>query len=215
MSEPRFKRRKEQRPAEIAEAALAAFSENGYAATRVDDVARRAGVSKGLLYLYFKTKEELFKAVIRNFVAPKVTMLRKSIDESELTTEQFLRGPFLALIKSLPDSPVRIVLRLMIAEGSRHPDLIAFYWENVVEPGLDALRLLIGKGVANGEFRPTAVEKFPQLLISPVVLSIVWKILFDKRSNGAPALDANKLIDAHIDAMITFMKTEATAGATR
>jgi AcrR family transcriptional regulator len=93
--EPRFRRRKEDRPQEITEAALAAFAEKGYAATRVDDVARRAGVSKGLLYLYFKTKEDLFKAVIRSFVVPKIDELTAIIDSSELTSEEFLRGPFL------------------------------------------------------------------------------------------------------------------------
>ena len=87
MPEPRFRRRKEDRPQEITEAALAAFAEKGYAATLVDDVAKRAGVSKGLLYLYFKTKEDLFKAVIRSFVVPRIDALTAIIDSSELSSE--------------------------------------------------------------------------------------------------------------------------------
>ncbi len=117
MPKPRFRRRKEDRPQEITAAALAAFAEKGYAATRVDDVARRAGVSKGLLYLYFKTKEELFKAVIRSFVIPRIEALTDIIDRSELSSEEFLRGPFLEFVKTLPGSPFRILIRLMIAEG--------------------------------------------------------------------------------------------------
>ena len=106
MPEPRFRRRKEDRPQEITEAALTAFAEKGYAATRVDDVAKRAGVSKGLLYLYFKTKEDLFKAVIRSFVVPKIDDLTAIIDASELSSEEFLRGPFLDFAKTLPGSPI-------------------------------------------------------------------------------------------------------------
>ena len=115
MAQPRFRRRKEERPQEIAEAALAAFAEKGYAATRVDDVAKRAGVSKGLLYLYFKTKEELFKAVVRSFVVPRIDALVAIMDSSEMSSEEFLRGPFLEFVKTLPGSPVSVLIRLMIA----------------------------------------------------------------------------------------------------
>ena len=120
MAEPRFQRRKEDRPAEITQAALAAFAEKGYAATRVDEVAKRAGVSKGLLYLYFKTKEDLFKAVIRSFLSPRIDALISNIEETELSAEEFLRGPFLAFARSLPKSPAKILVRLMIAEGPKH-----------------------------------------------------------------------------------------------
>ncbi len=78
--QPRYQRRKQDRPQEITDAALAAFAEKGYAATRVDDVAKRAGISKGLLYLYFKTKEELFKAVVRSFVVPRIDALTQIIE---------------------------------------------------------------------------------------------------------------------------------------
>ena len=105
MPEPRFHRRKEERPQEITEAALAAFAEKGYAATKVDEVAKRAGVSKGLLYLYFKTKEDLFKAVIRSFVVPKIDELTAIIDSSELSSEEFLRGPFLDFVRPSPAHP--------------------------------------------------------------------------------------------------------------
>ncbi len=94
MTEPRFQRRKEDRPAEITRAALAAFAENGYAATKVDEVAKRAGVSKGLLYLYFKTKEDLFKAVIRSFISPRIDALIENIEQSELSAEDLFAVRF-------------------------------------------------------------------------------------------------------------------------
>jgi AcrR family transcriptional regulator len=208
MSEPRFQRRKEDRPAEITEAALAAFAEKGYAATRVDDVAKRAGVSKGLLYLYFKTKEDLFKAVIRSFVEPRITDLSTSLDESELGAEAFIRGPFLSFIKSLPNSPIRIVFRLMISEGHKHPDLTAYYWSNVVTRGLAMLRKLVARGVANGEFKKTAVDDFPQLLISPVLFSIFWKTLFEKYD----PLDSDRFMETHIDTLLAYIKLDPKAG---
>ena len=91
--EPRYRRRKEDRPQEIIAAAFAAFAENGYTATRVDEVAKRAGVSKGLMYLYFKTKDELFKAVVRNVVVRRVDALIADVEETELSSEDYLRGP--------------------------------------------------------------------------------------------------------------------------
>ena len=206
MAEPRFQRRKEDRPAEITEAALAAFAEKGYAATRVDEVARRAGVSKGLLYLYFKTKEDLFKAVIRSFLSPRVDALIKNIEETELSAEEFLRGPFLAFAKSLPGSPAKILVRLMIAEGPKYPDLVDWYWDNVVSKALIALRTLIERGVDNGEFRESAVSEFPQLLVTPVFFSMIFTIVFKQQMN----LDTDRFIEAHVEIVLDSIKADSS-----
>ena len=204
MPEPRFRRRKENRPQEITEAALAAFAEKGYAATRVDEVAKRAGISKGLLYLYFKTKEDLFKAVIRSFVVPKIDELTAIVDESELSSEEFLRGPFLEFVKSVPGSPISILVRLMISEGPKHPDLLQFYWDNVVSRGLAVLKVLLDRGVANGEFRHSVVNELPHLFVMPVVFSVIFKLLFEKQCP-----DTDKLIEAQIDLLIAHMKGDS------
>ena len=206
MAVPRFQRRKEDRPAEITEAALAAFAEKGYAATRVDEVAKRAGVSKGLLYLYFKTKEDLFKAVIRSFLSPRIDALISNIEETELSAEDFLRGPFLAFARSLPKSPAKILVRLMIAEGPKHPDLIAWYWDNVVSRALAALRSLIERGVDNGEFRVSALNEFPQLLVTPVLFSVVWLNIFQPHSN----LDTDRFIEAHVEMVLDSIKVKTS-----
>ncbi len=202
MAEPRYRRRKEDRPDEITAAALSAFAENGYAATRVEEVAKRAGVSKGLLYLYFKTKEELFKAVVRSVVIPRVDALELALDQSELSAEAFLRGPMLDFMQRIPGSPVGIIVRLMIAEAPKHPDLVDFYWQNVVSRGLGALQRILDRGVENGEFRRTAVNEIPQLLIAPVILSVIWKLLFEKRS-----LDTDRLIECHIDMVLNYIRS--------
>ena len=201
MGAPRYQRRKEDRPQEITEAAFGAFAENGFTATKVEDVARRAGVSKGLLYVYFKTKEELFKAVIRSVVTPRLDELTRTLDASDLSAEAFIRGPVLEFMKRVPGSPVSVVIRLMISEAPKHPDLVEYYWQNVASRGLGALRQLLRRGVDNGEFRETAVNDLPQLLVAPVMMSIVWGIVFADRS-----LDTDKLIETHVDMILAYIK---------
>ena len=201
MAQPRYRRRKEDRPQEITAAAFTAFAEKGYAATRVEEVAQRAGVSKGLLYLYFKTKEELFKAVVRSVVIPRVDALENELEASELSAEEFIRGPVLEFMKRLPGSPVSVVIRLMIAEAPRHPDLVEFYWENVASRGIGALQQLLDRGVENGEFHRTAVNDLPQLLLAPVMMSIVWGLVFSQRP-----LDTDKLIETNIEMILAYIR---------
>ena len=201
MPEPSYQRRKEERPQEITAAALNAFAENGYSATRVDDVAKRAGVSKGLLYLYFKTKEELFKSVIRSFVIPRIDALTSVIEKSDMSSEAFLRGPFLEFAKKMPGSPISVIVRLMIAEGPKHPDLVQFYWDNVVSRGLATINELLERGVRNGEFEKSAVSTQPELFIMPVVFSVIFTLLF-----GEKTIDTDRLIETQIDLLITHLK---------
>ena len=205
MPKPRFRRRKEDRPQEITAAALHAFAEKGYAATRVDDVAKKAGVSKGLLYLYFKTKEDLFKAVIRSFVVPRIDALRDVIDNADMSSEEFLRGPFLEFVKTLPGSPISILVRLMISEGPKHPDLLQFYWDNVISRGLGAINELLERGIQNGEFRRSVVTELPHLFVMPVMFSVIFKLLFEKQCP-----DTDKLIETQVDLLIAHMKGDAS-----
>jgi len=200
MPEPRYQRRKEDRPQEITDAAFAAFAENGYAATRIEEVAKRAGVSKGLMYLYFKTKEELFKAVIRNVVMRRIDTLIEVLESTEMQSEDFMRGPMAEFMKLVPGSPIAVVIRLLLSEGPRHPDLVDYYWENVVSRALAAITGFVERGVERGEFRKTEVSELPQLIVAPVMLGMIWKLLFTKRS-----LDTDKLIDTHIDMILTYI----------
>jgi AcrR family transcriptional regulator len=201
MTEPRYRRRKENRPQEITAAAFEAFAEKGFARTRVDDVAKRAGVSKGLLYLYFKTKEELFKAVVKSVVIRRVDQLIENVESTELSSEDFIRGPLLSFLQQLPGSPVAIVIRLLISEGPRHPDLVDYYYDNVVAKGLAAISGFVKRGIARGEFRDSAVSDLPHLVLAPVMLSIIWGIIFTNRR-----LDTDTLIETQIDMILTHIK---------
>ncbi|MCH9696334.1 MAG: TetR/AcrR family transcriptional regulator [Gammaproteobacteria bacterium] len=202
MSEPRYQRRKQDRPQEITAAAFDAFAENGYAATRVEEVARRAGVSKGLMYLYFKTKEELFKAVVKSVVVRRVDALIDTVEGTEMSSEAFIRGPVLDFMKRIPDSPVAVVIRLLISEGQRYPDLVDYYYENVVSRGLAAITRLVERGVERGEFKPSAVTDLPHLFVAPVVLSVIWRILFSKNS-----FDTDRFMETQINLILTQIKT--------
>jgi len=201
----RYQRRKDERPAQLTEAAMEEFAANGYDATPVEAVARRAGVSKGLLYLYFKTKEDLFKAVVRNYLSPRIDALIAKIDDTDLGVEEFLRGPFYEMTRDLPRSRMRHLFRLMIAEGPKHPDLTRWYWDNVLSKGLAALQRLIRRGVASGEIRPSAIEQFPQLLVSPVMFSMMWSLIMQRHHE----LDTDAFIKAHIDIVLLAIRKES------
>ena len=201
MAEPRYRRRKEDRPKEITAAAFDAFAEKGFAATRVDDVAKRAGVSKGLLYLYFKTKEELFKAVVKSVVIRRVDRLIENVETTELSSEEFIRGPLLSFLKQIPGSPVAIVIRLLISEGPRHPDLVNYYYDNVVSKGLAAISGFVARGVDRGEFRQSVISDLPHLVLAPVMLSIIWGIIFKDKQ-----LDTDTLIETQIDMILAHIK---------
>lgn len=200
-SEPKYQRRKEDRPQEIADAAFAAFAEKGYAATRIDDVAKRAGVSKGLTYLYYKTKEDLFKAVVKNVVVRRVDTLIGDVESTDLSSEDFLRGPLLGFMKRVPGSPIAIVIRLLISEGPRHPDLVDYYYENVVARGLGAIRQFVARGVERGEFRREALEVQPHLFLAPMMMSIIWRLVFSDKP-----LNTDQLMESQIDMLLAQLK---------
>jgi AcrR family transcriptional regulator len=200
---PRRRReRKDDRPQEIVAAAFEEFAAKGYAGTRLEDVAARARVSKGLPYLYFKTKEELFKAVVRSVITSHFDLIRGQMETTELSVEDFLKGPFLRFIQELVCSKRVFIVRL--AEGHKHPELTKFYFDTVVSRGLETLRGLIDRGVASGEFRETRLREFPQLLIAPMLMAIIWRALFERHHH----LDTDAMLKTHIDLIVDAIKVK-------
>ena len=203
--------RKDNRPEEIVAAAFEEFAVKGYAGTRLEDVAARAKVSKGLPYLYFKTKEELFKAVIRSVISPMFDALRERMLTTDLSCEDFLKGPFLSFIQELVKSRRILIARLLIAEGHKHPELTQFYYEQVISKGRDALQAFIERGVERGEFRPTALQDFPQLLIAPAAIAVIWRSLFERHHH----LDTDGLLKTHVDLMVEAIRAPDAKGNAR
>jgi AcrR family transcriptional regulator len=203
---PKRRREKNARPQEIVAAAFEEFAEKGFSATRLEDVAARAKVSKGLPYLYFKTKVELFKAVIRSVISSHFEIIRERMESTDLSVEEFLKGPFLHFIQELPGSKRAFIARLLIAEGYKYPELTQFYYENVISRGLAAMRALIDRGIANGEFKPNPLRDYPQLLVAPVLMAIIWRSLFERHYH----VDTDKLLATNIDLLIAAVKAPKT-----
>ncbi len=200
--------RKRQPPQERADAiigaALEEFADKGYAGARLDDVAARAGISKGLVYVYFETKEALFKAAVRRILIPRFESLIAEIEASDLPTADILRGPLLGFMQKLPKSRLRVLLRLMIAEGPKHPDLTAFYHDEVIARGKAFLGRLLERGMTRGEVRPNTLQEFPHLVIAPMLVAVVWSMLFERH---AP-LDTDRMLAAHIENVVTLIAAE-------
>src|SRR5512142_2613766 len=175
---PRWKRRKEARPGEIVAAALELFVEHGYAATRLDDVAQRAGVTKGTMYLYFDGKEALFKAVVRENIVPALEQAETTIDQHEGPTGELIRQLVRGWWQVMGESNVGGLGKLMVAEAHNFPDLVRFYHDEVVKRGHALFARAIQRGIDRGEFRPIDVPFAVRLAISPVFTATLWNHSF-------------------------------------
>ena len=201
----RWRRRKTARPAEILAAALASFAERGFAATRLEDVAARAGVTKGTLYLYFDNKEELFKAVVRQELVPNLeraeAMVAGSAAPSLDLLEQLVRS-FARII----GSPLGAIPKLVLTEAGNFPDLARFYREAVVERGKALFRRVIERGVAAGELQPVDTENTVTCIVAPLLVAALWRHSFERHAGRDLDLDA--LCRAELD----LLRRGLTAG---
>ena len=191
----RWRRRKDARPGEIVAAGLACFAERGFAATRLEDVARRAGVTKGTLYLYFPNKEELFKAVVRQAVVPNIALGEALVDQSKEPAPVVLQQ-LVARLSAAMVAPASAIPKIVVAESGNFPDIARFYLEEVIQRGLGMFRRLLELGVARGEFRPMDVESTAYCIVAPMVLGMMWRHSFARHEERP--LDAVALCRAHL-----------------
>jgi len=183
-----------ERRAAIVAAALDEFIARGFTATRLDDVAKRAGVAKGTIYLHFKDKETLFEELVRTAIVPVV---------DRMTTPPPIGGSVREALEAFAKTFLREVvatrradiIRLIVAEGPRFPAIADFYYREVISRGLAAIRGLIEIAIARGEIRLAELKNFPQIVVAPAIVAIVWKSLFERH---AP-LDANEMLRVHLD----------------
>jgi AcrR family transcriptional regulator len=172
---PRWERRKDARPQELLAAALDLFVERGFASTRLEDVARRAGVSKGTLYLYFTNKEELFKAVVRNSIVPVIGAAEDSIAGFEGHSADLLRQVVRDWWEQLGATKASGIIKLITAEAGNFPDLALFYQEEVIARGVRMMSGMLERAIARGEFRPVNVSLMTQVLVAPMLMLITWR----------------------------------------
>ena len=172
---PRWERRKDARPQELLAAALDLFVERGYASTRLEDVARRAGVSKGTLYLYFTNKEELFKAVVRENIVPALGEAEDIISTYQGHSADLMRCVVLGWWERLGATKVSGIIKLVMTEAGNFPDLGRFYQEEVIARSTSMMASMFERAMQRKEFRPIDVNVMPQVLIAPILMLITWK----------------------------------------
>ncbi|SRR5579885_870388 len=190
----RWQRRKEARPAELARAALACFAERGFAAASLDEIAARAGVTKGTLYLYFPNKEALFKEVVRQALVPWIAAFEAKVRASDSPTHQLER-----LISVWPEfvaAPHLAVLpKLMIAEAGNFPELAQFYLREVIARARRLVTGILRRGMARGEFRRTDPKAAFFTVIAPLLIAVVWRHSFEQHDDTP--IDVASLCKTH------------------
>ncbi len=189
----RAERAAERRQA-IVEAALEEFVARGFTATRLDDIAKRAGVAKGTIYLHFKDKESMFEELIRTAIVPLVGRITAPPPPGA-SVRDTVEHVALTFIQDIVTTPRADIVRLIIAEGARFPAIADFYYREVISRGLAGMRALIELAVARGEIRHAQLARFPQIMIAPAIVAVIWKSLFDRHS----PLDAVEMFRVHLD----------------
>jgi AcrR family transcriptional regulator len=181
------------RQGEILAAAFEVFAAHGYEAARIDDVARQAGIAKGTVYLYFRDKQRLFQAVVRNLIPKRFDVLVKSLPgrPAEVVTA-LLSQMYLNVVRN---ERVRSIVRLLVAESGRFPHLAEIYHQEIVVPGMRAMRQALARGMEDGEFRESDALQFPQIVVAPALLALVWQLLF---ADSHP-LDLETYMKAHME----------------
>ena len=178
----------------ILTAALDEFSAKGFASARLDDVAQRARVAKGTIYLHFRDKEALFQELIRSTLVPLVGRL-ETIGEIDLPTRTLVERIVDVFVDEVFGTRRKDVIRLIIAEGPRFPQIAEFHYREVVSRAITALRGLMRRAIERGELSGDILVRFPQLVVAPVLVAIIWSGLFDRFES----LDVRSLMRAHLD----------------
>ena len=205
-AKPRWQRRKDARPAELVAAALEVFVEKGFAATKLADVARRAGVTKGTVYLYFDSKEALFKAVVRETIVPVIAqgeaLARAFTGSARELVERLVREYW----RLVGETALAGIPKLMMAEAATFPELTRFYYDEVVTRGHRLMAGVIERGIKNGEFRPVDVMVAAKLAMSPLIHATVARRAF--ASCMPEAFNVQQYLDTHIDLYLHGITTQ-------
>ena len=179
------------------------FIARGFAATRLDDVARRAGVAKGTIYLHFKDKESMFEELIRTAIVPMITRLWGTPPQPGASVRDMVEGFAKTFIEEVATTRRGDLVRLIVAEGPRFPAVADFYYREVVSRGLAGMRALIELGINSGEIRQQGLTHFPQIVVAPAIVAVIWQGLFGRH---AP-LDATEMLRVHLDLIFGERRT--------
>ncbi|WP_310627109.1 TetR/AcrR family transcriptional regulator [Limnohabitans sp.] len=205
---PKRVRRKEARPGELVKAALDLFVEKGFAATRVDEVAARAGVSKGTLFLYFPSKEDLFKAVIRENIANLFPTWNQEFKTFQGSSAEMLHYAMDLWWLNVGNTPASGIVKLIMSEAQNFPEIADFYQQEVVAPGTALLQSILQRGVDSGEFVHMESHKTVFSLIAPMIFLMMWKHSMGACAASARIIDPQEFIHIHVDLLLNGMRTK-------
>ncbi len=208
-AEPRWQRRKDARPAELLTAALEVFTERGFAGARLDDIASRAGVSKGTLYLYYANKEELFKATVREHVLPSVAAAEGLARTEGVSATQLLEWLLRGWFERLGDDKVSAIPKLIISEARNFPELARFYDTEVVSRFRQAHRMILERGVATGEFRALPIEEAMMIMAAPMMLMTMWRHSVLPHLDHPPLINPARFLETQIDMVLAALRPQA------
>jgi AcrR family transcriptional regulator len=201
----RWTRRKEARPAEILDAAVAIFAERGFAAARMEDIARRAGVTKGTIYLYFSSKEDVFKSLVRESIVPTIAATTAFASEFEGSSRELLRMTLTAIGTFLRTSDRAVLPKIIISEAGNFPELARFYREEVIDKGLGLIGGIVARGVARGEFRAMSADHAARLAIMPLLFIALWRTSFGKFSEP---YDFEGYVETHVETLLRGLEPD-------
>jgi len=208
---PRWQRRKEERPSEILAAALETFVEHGYAATKLEEVARRAGVTKGTLYIYFESKEALFKAVVRENILPILVTAEQIGGNEAAPPARLLRELVRNWWEGMNGSRLAGLPKLVMSEASNFPELAQFWFDEVVVRGRQVFAQVLRRGMERGDFRPMDVDFAVRLILSPILMSAIWSHSFMACEKRAFAVEP--YLETTMDIFLRGVAAEAPADA--
>ena len=197
-SASRWQRRKQERPDEILNAALELFTEKGFAATRMDDVAKTAGISKGTLYNYFESKESIFHAVVQEMISPEIDKVEAMVASYQGPTDHLLRQLIRAWWTNVGETRLSAIPKIVISESGNFPELADFFVETVVKRARKLFTDVVSRGVVSGEFNLVETQAVARLIIAPLVYATIWQ-------HSLKPFDDDYSSDEYVDMHIKFI----------
>ncbi len=198
---PKWRRRSEARPGEIVQAALDVFAEKGFAGAKLDEIAAKAGISKGALYLYFETKEDIFRAVVREAVAPNLDLVEAMLAQATIPFPDLLRLAVARIVMVIGTSRLGAVAKLVVGESRNFPELAKVWHDEVVSRALGAMTGALARAQERGEIRPGDPRLQAFSIVGPVLMGVIWQETFTPV--GAPPVDLEALALQHCETVLT------------
>jgi AcrR family transcriptional regulator len=200
LAQPKWQRRADERPREICAAALEVFAEKGFAAAKLDEIARRAGVSKGTLYLYFKDKEDLFRAVVRSAIAPNIEAVTSAISSLDAPFPEVVHMLLAAFAEREARLPIGAVAKIVVGESRNFPELARVWHDEVASKAIGAIAAFIERAQERGEARAGDPRLHAFSLMGPMVLGALWRTTLVP-AGGTP-LDLAALAKQHSETVL-------------